>query len=171
MRDIAAETSQLTAELIECNRRDYGQVRRMLDRIAELVDIHVNATTNKYLYEDDFGGPAQPDPFNETIGETGLQLLQRHCTPWLVSVLNRPPAVPATTHGSDAGDGDEAPTEEDLVDDISAVMSQLCGRAATGACSTVWNLQHTGSYSLQETTYTEAEIGFQTWGGGVMLAK
>ncbi|KAI8925281.1 hypothetical protein BC831DRAFT_461746 [Entophlyctis helioformis] len=210
-RDYTAESHQLVADLIDCDRRDYGQVRRILSRISELVSIHIRANATRYLYEEDSVSTPQEDTDDAaTASETGLQALQRHCTPWLVSVLHRVPETPAGCED-----------DSDLMDDISGVMSMLSGRTgkqqsvaafcrssqsvaavslsqrsvaavvvnallaspltdsrlpvcactAVGECTTAWHLQNTGTFELIETTYTEAEIGFQTWGGGVMLAK
>eukprot|EP00842_Homolaphlyctis_polyrhiza_P006218 jgi/Hompol1/6598/HPOL_001395-RA len=182
-RDIAAETTQITADLIDCNRQDFWQVKRLLDRIQDLANIHIKADTIRYLYEDDIFGEKQlEDPFNDTVTDTGLQILQRNCTPWLVKILSKPPAIPAdatpaVVFPSGDNDGDDGGatagpiSEEDFVDMVSNIMSMLCGRTATGECTTTWHLQATGSFTVMETTFTEAEIGFQTWGGGVMLAK
>ncbi|KAH6571260.1 hypothetical protein BASA61_010212 [Batrachochytrium salamandrivorans] len=175
-RDIVAETSQLLVDLIDCDRRDYAQVNRILDRISELVPIHIKANAERYLYEDDFAGGKQMDPFNESATAHGLVQLQRCCTPWLVSLLNKPPQVPTVVVAEDMDrvhdyDTESSNAADAFLDRISSIMCLMCGRTVTGECSTTWHLQATGSYSVMETTYTEAEIGFQTWGGGIMLAK
>lgn len=84
-----------------------------------------------------------------------LSLLQRHANPWLVRLLNRPP------------DGVD---ESEFMDEISNLIANLCGRIATGETVTEFDFE-TGQIELKETSYTEAEIGFQTWGGSILMAK
>jgi hypothetical protein len=60
--------------------------------------------------------------------------------------------------------------KEEITDQVSNLMAQLCGRIALGETTTNFDLSDF-SIVLRETTYTEAEIGFQTWGGGILLSK
>ncbi|KAJ8324744.1 hypothetical protein O5D80_006982 [Batrachochytrium dendrobatidis] len=162
-RDISEETAQLSADLLDCDRNDYAKVNEIIDRIAELVPIHIKTSNNQYLYENDFAGSNQKDLYNGSVTVHGLSQLQRTCTPWLVSLLNKPPRLPDMVKDSNELDV--------FTDRLSSIISLLCGRAAIGECTTTWNFQTTGNYSIMETTFTEAEIGFQTWGSGVLLAK
>jgi predicted nicotinamide N-methyase len=58
-----------------------------------------------------------------------------------------------------------------FLDSVSNITSLLCGRIAYGETVTIFNFPKAGQISIKETTFTEAEIGFQTWGGGIILAS
>jgi 2-polyprenyl-3-methyl-5-hydroxy-6-metoxy-1,4-benzoquinol methylase len=53
---------------------------------------------------------------------------------------------------------------------ISGLISKICGRISQGNQTSSFTLS-SGEYVLKESSYTEAEIGFQTWGAGILLAK
>ena len=123
-RDISEETAQLSADLLDCDRNDYAKVNEIIDRIAELVPIHIKTSNNQYLYEDDFAGSNQKDLYNGSVTVHGLSQLQRTCTPWLVSLLNKPPRLPDMVKDSNELDV--------FTDRLSSIISLLCGRAGNG---------------------------------------
>jgi hypothetical protein len=81
------------------------------------------------------------------LNENTLQM-EKYVNPFLVKLLSK----------------------EELTDQVSNLMAQLCGRIALGETTSTFEFSDF-SIVLRETTYTEAEIGFQTWGGGILLSK
>lgn len=80
------------------------------------------------------------------------QTLQKSSSGWLVSALGRF-------------------EDEHLMERISETLSKLAGRAATKALERVWHFENAGDIVIHEPSFTEADIGFQTWDAGVLLAR
>lgn len=53
-------------------------------------------------------------------------------------------------------------SEDDRNESITKLISKVCGRISQGNQTSTFSL-NSGDYILKETSYTEAEIGFQTW--------
>jgi hypothetical protein len=87
----------------------------MLDSVGELLELHLNAEKLKFMYQDD----VKPPSYIDSISPSGLDLLQKKATPWLVSLLNKPPPMDSTL-------------KEEFLDRISNLMSSLCGKVAHG---------------------------------------
>ncbi|KAI8906887.1 putative methyltransferase-domain-containing protein [Gorgonomyces haynaldii] len=153
MRNVSRETNQFTDDIISCDRRNLDQVTEMLTRLEELVNIHLEAEKHKFIYQDD-----KMLEMYQTVQENGLEQLQKLANPWLIQLLNRPPNMPMEE-------------ETQFLDRVSAIMSHLCGKVAHGPSTTQFTFNNIGTVSIHETTYTEAEIGFQTWGAGILLSK
>lgn len=155
-RDIGQETIQLAADFISCDRRNIDQVNEMLSKLSDLLQYHLAAESSRFMHQDD-PTPDQPTIL-DTVNQNGLELLQKQATPWLVSLLSKSPQM--------------SPDQvEEFIDRVSNIMSVLCGKIAHGPADTLFTLQNCGSIKVRETTYTEAAIGFQTWGAGILLAK
>ena len=60
--------------------------------------------------------------------------------------------------------------QDDLIDLVSNLITFLCGKTTGGAESTEFEFK-CGSLLIKESSYTESEIGFQTWGSGIHFAK
>ncbi|KAJ3322779.1 hypothetical protein HDV06_002640 [Boothiomyces sp. JEL0866] len=151
--DIIRETQDLVDFLFDCNKRDYNQVRDALTWLKELTKIHFNSKNKSYMVTNT---DEENDQVIDSFSPKGLSLLQKHATPWLVSLMNRPP---------------EGCNEAEFMDELANIMAQLCGRIATGETISRFEFKNAGAIDLKETSFTEAEIGFQTWGGGILLAK
>ncbi|KAI9017235.1 hypothetical protein BC832DRAFT_543979 [Gaertneriomyces semiglobifer] len=86
--------------------------------------------------------------------------LQKHCSPYLVRVLGR------------LAEEDGA---EDTMSQISDLLAKLAGRGAMKQLVRKWGFPSkafdVGTVDIWEPSYGECDIGFQTWGAGVVLAK
>ena len=149
MVSLIERTNNVKDSFLDCPRTDVKQVGIVLNELDSIVSLLIDAIRTEYL-------EASQDDSCAGL----LHSLQRVATPWLVSLMSRYCDASVT-------EADRC----DLVPIISKVTSMLCGRFATGPCVTQWQFDNTGSYDVLETTYTEAEIGFQTWGGGILLAQ
>ncbi|KAJ3046140.1 hypothetical protein HDV00_003890 [Rhizophlyctis rosea] len=101
------------------------------------------------------------DPLRCNIGGRGdaaLKTMQKVCSPWLVRLLDR------------SAEWEENDETEAVVDAISDLMAQFCGRTATAQVTRTWRFKST-ELVIQEPSFSEADIGFQTWGAGVVLAQ
>ena len=81
------------------------------------------------------------------------QKLRILCSNFLVGLLNKPPM-----------DCDQELLEE-LLDRISNLISWFCHRIAVGKLKTQFHFE-CGTFDIHESSFTESEIGFQTWGAG-----
>ncbi|KAJ3187172.1 hypothetical protein HDU85_007210 [Gaertneriomyces sp. JEL0708] len=86
--------------------------------------------------------------------------LQKHCSPYLVRALGR------------LAEEDGA---EDTMGRISDLLAKLAGRAAMKQLVRKWAFPSkafdVGTVDISEPSYGECDIGFQTWGAGVVLSK
>lgn len=69
---------------------------------------------------------------------------------------------------------------EQLIETASAIIANLCGPAAAGPITKKWkfSVTHTDNASrstlelrIKELTFAEADIGWQTWRSGILLAR
>lgn len=151
-RHLAEETEKLCMDFISCNRRNANDVKQTLKTLIELIKIYTSNSNTRFIYQE------EDENDLEYIPEDGLEKLKKHGTSWLVSVLSNPPLS-------------DDQSDEELTEKISKTLSSLCGKIAHGPSSTSFNFTKAGEIIIRETTYTEAEIGFQTWGAGIILAK
>jgi hypothetical protein len=75
--------------------------------------------------------------------------LQKSSSPFLVSLLSKPPLG--------------VQNESEWMDRISNLMALICGRIAVGQSTTSFEFPNSGQILIHETSFTDAEIGFQTW--------
>ncbi|KAJ3297505.1 hypothetical protein HK104_000407 [Borealophlyctis nickersoniae] len=95
--------------------------------------------------------------------DLALAAFQKHISPWLVKVLDI--ASEWDPEGSDSA-------VQEIVADIADLMAQLCGRTAgAGTVTRTWKFDRLGDVVIREPPFEEADVGFQTWGAGVLLAK
>lgn len=140
-----SETLSIIDEIIECNKRNPNQVKSIISNLSQILQKYNKTCQDSYMNKHNL---------NEKSLEIGLIKLEKHATPFLVSILKL---------FEDEND--------DFYNEISSLMALLCGKAAVGESISQFEFENAGLISLRETSYTEAEIGFQTWGGGILMAK
>ncbi|KAJ3171332.1 hypothetical protein HDU87_008358 [Geranomyces variabilis] len=101
-------------------------------------------------------------------------VLRDKCTPWLVRLLA------ALTEDGAAEEEEEDEEEEGGRDDededgplatAAELLSLLAGRAALDEVDRTWRFDNAGSLVIREMGYSEAGLGFQTWGSGYVMAR
>ena len=149
--------NQIIERIFDCNKRNVEEVERLLTDIEELVQYYLKARQTSYLVnttEDNDNEVAhsgsQADAAEAaSLAPKGLQLLQKHSSPFLVSLIAKPPS--------------DIPDESEWMDKVSNLMALICGRIAVGESTTSFDFPNSGKILVHETSFTDAEIGFQTW--------
>ncbi|KAI8817585.1 putative methyltransferase-domain-containing protein, partial [Fimicolochytrium jonesii] len=101
------------------------------------------------------------------VAQHAISQLQKFAGKWLVSSLTW------LLDAGEQGDGEgEAEDPEVLVDMVSDTLTMLAGRAALKALDKNYKFPGLGGeLIIREPTADVADIGFQTWGAGVVLAR
>lgn len=83
-------------------------------------------------------------------------LVNKHATSFLTSLIKNPPT--------------DTPDIGEFFDIISSAISSLCGRTASTSNINNFDFQ-SGTLFLHESNFADADLGFQTWDGGVILTE
>ncbi|KAJ3301146.1 hypothetical protein HDV03_001317 [Kappamyces sp. JEL0829] len=151
--DLLTIQSQVLEQIFDCDKKSIAEVAKVLDELQKVVKVHNDSLQKTYLVDD----TVDENELKLSMSPKGLSLLQKHASPWLVALLRNPPR--------------DVQDESEFMDRISYIMSLLCGKLAAGETSTKFEFANSGVVEIKETTFTEAEIGFQTWGAGILLAN
>ncbi|KAL7752404.1 Protein-lysine N-methyltransferase rrg1 [Sorochytrium milnesiophthora] len=152
----------LEQQLLSCQNNAQA-VLDLLSAIRSAIDNANSALMDvrkvfRYANNDDSKASADVSTSNGAVGRLDsaaeLESIRKVCWSWLLSVIQRPPQ----------GDDGDA-----VLDQATAIISDLSGRTASGAVVKSWQFD---SFSLQvgEASLAEAYLGCQTWGSGVLLA-
>ncbi|KAI8894098.1 putative methyltransferase-domain-containing protein [Globomyces pollinis-pini] len=94
----------------------------------------------------------------DILSPNGLPKLQKYASPFLVRLLSNPPK--------------DVLDESEFMDTVASLLSLLCGKlSSSGHSVSKFEFKNAGVIEIRETSFTEAEIGFQTWGAGILMAK
>lgn len=159
---ILDEINIIVEEIFDCDKRNIENVNGILVRINNLLQKQKTVSKKAYLVSLSPESPTKDEEranaeLKDCLSHKGLALLQKHATPFLISLMGRIPKGVAD--------------ESEFLDRVSDLTSKLCGRIDCGETTSDFEFPNAGSISLRETSFTEAEIGFQTWGAGILLAK
>lgn len=148
--------NQIIERIFDCNKRNVEEVESLLTDIEELVRYYLKARQTSYLVnsteenDDEVAHNGSADAAEAaSLAPKGLQLLQKHSSPFLVSLIAKPPP--------------DIQDESDWMDKVSNLMALICGRIAVGESTTTFDFPNSGKILVHETSFTDAEIGFQTW--------
>lgn len=150
--DARQKQMELIDKLFDCDKNNLVQIEELLAEILMLVEYYTKTSQNAYLVvdqekeENDLQNN-QEEALIEALSPKGLSTFQKHVSPFLVSLLRNPPK--------------NIPDECEWVDKISNITALVCGRIATGEGITTFEFSNAGSLTVRETSFTDAEIGFQ----------
>ncbi|KAJ3020231.1 hypothetical protein HKX48_001119 [Thoreauomyces humboldtii] len=95
-------------------------------------------------------------------------IMRTRCSPWLVRVLG---ALTEAAGAEDGADDDEHAEAESTVAKVAELIALLAGRAALKDVTRQWEWPRAGRMSVREPSFGDADLGFQTWGSGIILAR
>lgn len=149
---------QILCDFISCDRKDSVQIVSVLESLEIFIENGIIRESNAYMISKEEGNDIVTDYSNKS---RHMDSFHRAATNWLTSVISNPP------HDLDEHQNDA------LVDRISMLISQMCGKSANGGALSVFqfNFINCGALKIRETSYSEAALGFQTWGSGIILAN
>ncbi|ORX76781.1 hypothetical protein K493DRAFT_317715 [Basidiobolus meristosporus CBS 931.73] len=151
------EHLELLLRLKRCDPMDEAEVTSILDTIdkhfgEKNVDIKIWDRPEPPKVEDTTSDPS-----------TNSTMVRNMCNDWVIRVLKR--------RSKDMFD------EDPLMERLTSMIANRCGRAATGPVSQLWifECQRKGMESvrldIREPTFAEADLGCRTWSASIVMGK